>query len=383
MINMIGMAAESFELGPIRPPSEAFSLLIRVTRNCSWNRCKFCPIYKGTKFQLRSVVEVKQDIDTAKAIVDCIKELAWKSGRGDSVREVAAMVLNNPPNDAYRNVALWLYAGGKNAFLQDANTLIVKTGELVEIIRYLKETFPGISRITSYSRSKTAARKSLQELIELREAGLSRIHMGLESGYDPVLQFMDKGVTATDHITGGKNIVASGISLCEYVMLGVGGRTVWREHAVETARVLNEIDPDYIRFRTMTIQPRMLLHNDVVSGDFIRQTDEEIVEEEKLLIESLTCHSNIVSDHIINLLQEVEGKLPEDKEKMLAVISRFQALPPEDRVNFKLGRRLGVYNRLDDLDNTHLRDEVDRVMGRLGQDGVSDELLFNLMERYI
>lgn len=383
MINMIGMAAESFELGPIRPPSEAFSLLIRVTRNCSWNRCKFCPIYKGTKFQLRSVVEVKQDIDTAKAIVDRIKELAWKSGRGDSVREVAAMVLNNPPNDAYRNVALWLYAGGKNAFLQDANTLIVKTGELVEIIRYLKETFPGISRITSYSRSKTAARKSLQELIELREAGLSRIHMGLESGYDPVLQFMDKGVTATDHITGGKNIVASGISLCEYVMLGVGGRTVWREHAVETARVLNEIDPDYIRFRTMTIQPRMLLHNDVVSGDFIRQTDEEIVEEEKLLIESLTCHSNIVSDHIINLLQEVEGKLPEDKEKMLAVISRFQALPPEDRVNFKLGRRLGVYNRLDDLDNTHLRDEVDRVMGRLGQDGVSDELLFNLMERYI
>lgn len=383
MINMIGMAAESFELGPIRPPSEAFSLLIRVTRNCSWNRCKFCPIYKGTKFQLRSVVEVKQDIDTAKAIVDRIKELAWKSGRGDSVREVAAMVLNNPPNDAYRNVALWLYAGGKNAFLQDANTLIVKTGELVEIIRYLKETFPGISRITSYSRSKTAARKSLQELLELREAGLSRIHMGLESGYDPVLQFMDKGVTATDHITGGKNIVTSGISLCEYVMLGVGGRTVWREHAVETARVLNEIDPDYIRFRTMTIQPRMLLHNDVVSGDFIRQTDEEIVEEEKLLIESLTCHSNIVSDHIINLLQEVEGKLPEDKEKMLAVISRFQALPPEDRVNFKLGRRLGVYNRLDDLDNTHLRDEVDRVMGRLGQDGVSDELLFNLMERYI
>ncbi len=383
MINMTGMATESFELGPIRPPSEAFSLLIRVTRNCSWNRCKFCPIYKGTKFQLRSVAEVKQDINTAKVIADRIKELAWKSGRGDSVREVAAMVLNNPPNDAYRNVALWLYAGGKNAFLQDANTLIVKTGELVEIIKYLKETFPGISRITSYSRSKTATRKSLEELVELREAGLSRLHMGLESGYDPVLQFMDKGVTAADHIAGGKNVVASGISLCEYVMLGVGGRTMWREHATETARVLNEINPDYIRFRTMTIQPRMLLHNDVVSGDFIRETDEEIVEEEKLLIESLECHSNIVSDHMINLLQEVEGKLPEDKERMLAVISRFQALPPEDRAIFKLGRRLGIYNRLDDLDNTRLHGEVDRVMGRLGQDGVSDELLFNLMERYI
>ncbi len=383
MISMMGMATESFELGPIRPPNEAFSLLIRVTRNCSWNRCKFCPIYKGEKFQLRSVAEVKQDISMAKVIADKIKELAWKSGRGDSVREVAAMVLNNPPNDAYRNVALWLYAGGKNVFLQDANTLIVKTGELVEIIRYLKETFPGIGRITSYSRSKTAARKSLEELVELREAGLSRLHMGLESGYDPVLRFMDKGVTAADHIAGGKNVVASGISLCEYVMLGVGGRTMWREHATETARVLNEINPDYIRFRTMTIQPRMLIHNDVVNGDFIRETDEEIVEEEKLLIENLECHSNIVSDHMINLLQEVEGKLPEDKEKMLAVISRFQALPPEDRANFKLGRRLGIYNQLDDLDDARLHDEVDRVIGRLGEDGVSDELLFSLMERYI
>jgi radical SAM superfamily enzyme YgiQ (UPF0313 family) len=380
---MISTATESFELGPIRPPSEAFSLLIRVTRNCPWNRCKFCPIYKGDKFQLRSVAEVKQDISTAKVIADNIKELAWKSGRGDSLREVATMVSNNPPNDAYRNVALWLYAGGKHAFLQDANTLIMKTPDLAEVIKYLKETFPGISRITSYSRSKTAARKSLEELILLREAGLSRIHVGLESGYDPVLQFMDKGVTAADHIIGGKNVVASGISLCEYIMLGVGGRKMWREHATETARVLNQINPDFIRFRTLTIQPRMLLYNNVVSGDFIRETDEEIIEEEKLLIESLECHAQIVSDHIINLLQEVEGKLPEDKERMLAVIRRFQALPPGERAHFKLGRRLGIYNRLDDLDEARLYEGVGRVMAGLGQDGVSDELLFNLMERYI
>ena len=173
---MTDSLTESFELGPIRPPSEAFSLLIRVTRNCPWNRCKFCPIYKADKFQLRSVEEIKQDIRTANIIQDKIKELAWKSGRGDSIREVAAMVCNNPLNDAYRNVALWMYAGGKHAFLQDANTLIMKTGELVEVIRYLKETFPGISRITSYARSKTAAKKSLTELIELREAGLSRLH---------------------------------------------------------------------------------------------------------------------------------------------------------------------------------------------------------------
>jgi hypothetical protein len=102
---------ESFELGPIRPPNEAYSLLIRATRNCSWNRCKFCPIYKGERFQLRPVEEIKQDIRTARIIRDKIEELAWKSGRGDSIREVAAMICNNAPNDAYRNVALWMYAG--------------------------------------------------------------------------------------------------------------------------------------------------------------------------------------------------------------------------------------------------------------------------------
>ena len=128
-----GTLTESFELGPIRPPSEAFSLLIRVTRNCPWNRCKFCPIYKGEKFLLRTVEEIKQDIRTVRVIQDRIKELARKSGLGDSLREVAAIVCNNPPNDAYRNVALWLYAGGQSAFLQDANTLIMKTGELVEV----------------------------------------------------------------------------------------------------------------------------------------------------------------------------------------------------------------------------------------------------------
>ena len=180
-------------------------------------------------------------------------------------------------------------------------------------------------------------------------------------------------------------MVASGISLCEYVLLGAGGRKMWRQHAIETARVLNEISPDFIRFRTLTIQSRMLLYNDVVSGDFIRSTDEEIVEEEKLLIESLNCRSQIVSDHMINLLQEVDGKLPEDKDKMLAVIDRFQALAPEDRDNFKLGRRLGVYSRLDDLNDTHRYEEVRQVMERLGQeaDGVSDEVIFGLMERYI
>ena len=376
---------DSFQLGPIRPPSEAYSLLIRVTKNCSWNRCKFCHIYKGQRFELRPVAEVKQDILAAKAIQDQIKSMAWKSGYGDNLEAVAAAVLQNPPSQAYANVALWLYNGGTSAFLQDANTLIMPTPDLVEIIKFLKQTLPSITQITSYARSKTAAKKKLEELKELHQAGLSRLHVGLESGYDPLLKYMDKGVTAADHIKGGKNVVASGISLCEYVVLGLGGKKMWREHAMETARVLNQIDPEFIRVRTLTIKQGMPLYDEVQSGAFVRASDEEIVEEEKLLIENLDCHAYFVSDHITNLLQEIEGKLPDDKEKMLAAISRFQSLSPEERHNFRVGRRTGIYSQLDDMKDEQRYRLAERAIKKLSDDGkkVSDETIYFLMERFI
>jgi len=376
---------DSFELGPIRPPSEAYSLLIRVTKNCPWNRCQFCHIYKGKKFELRSVEEIKQDISTAKAIQDRLKETSWKAGYGGRVEEVATAILNNPPNEAHFNVALWLYYGGTSAFLQDANTLIMRTPELVEVIKFLKQTLPSITQVTSYGRSKTAAKKKLEELIELRQAGLSRLHIGLESGYDPLLQYMDKGVTAADHIKGGRKVVKSGISLCEYVLLGLGGKRMWREHALETAKVLSQIDPDFIRVRTLTIKQGMPLYDEIKNGNFIRATDEEIVEEEKLLIEHLDCHAHFVSDHITNLLQEIEGKLPEDKEKMLAAIARFQSLSPEERHNFRVGRRVGIYNQLEDLDNSRKHSLVEHAIQKLGNDGnqADDETIYSLMERFI
>jgi len=361
-------------------------LLIRATRNCPWNKCKFCPIYKGQKFELRPVADIKKDIETARAIYDRIKEMSWKAGLGgNGVREAAAAVLNSPPNEAYHNVALWLYAGGENCFLQDSNTLIMRTKDLVEVIRFLKETFPGIKRITSYGRSDTAARKTLEELIEIREAGLSRLHIGFESGYDPLLDYMEKGTTAAKNIDGGKKVVASGISLCEYVLLGLGGEKMWREHALETARGLSEIDPDFIRVRTLTIKQGMPLYDEVEKGNFIRAADDRIVEEERLLIENLDCHSNFVSDHITNLFQEVEGKLPEDKEKMLAVFDRFQALPAEDRDDFKLGRRAGIYASLDDLNDPRKRDIVAQIRNRIDPDGsgIDDEVFYSLMERFI
>jgi len=375
----------SFELGPIRPPSEAYSLLIRVTKNCPWNRCKFCHIYKGQKFELRPVTEVKQDIIVAKAIQDGLKAIARQTGYGGSLEAVAAAVLSNPPNEAYFNIALWLTHGGTGAFLQDANTLIMPTPDLVEVIKFLKETLPSITQVTSYARSKTAAKKTLAELKALHEAGLSRLHIGLESGYDPILEYMDKGVTAAEHIKGGKNVVKSGISLCEYVLLGLGGKKMWREHAVETAKVLNQIDPEFIRVRTLTVKEGMPLYEEVKNGNFVRSSDEEIVEEEKLLIENLDCHSYFVSDHITNLLQELEGKLPDDKDKMLAAINRFQSLSPEERHNFRVGRRVGIYNELDDMDNPHQHELAEKAIEKLSDDGkkVSDETIYFLMERFI
>jgi len=278
-----------------------------------------------------------------------------------------------------------MYDGGETVFLQDANSLIMRTRELVEVIKFLKQTLPSITQITSYARSKTAAKKKLEELKALHEAGLSRLHIGLESGYDPLLEYMDKGVTAADHIKGGKNVVASGISLCEYVLLGMGGKKMWREHAVETARVLNQIDPEFIRVRTLTIKEGMPLYDEVQSGAFVRSTDEELVEEEKLLIENLDCHAYFVSDHITNLLQEIEGKLPDDKDKMLAVISRFQSLSPEERHNFRVGRRTGIYGQLDEMKDEQKHRLAERAIKKLSDDGkkVSDETIYFLMERFI
>lgn len=377
--------ADSFELGPFRPPSEAYSLLIRATRNCPWNRCRFCGMYKGKKFELRPVEEIKQDIEVMKNIRDSIAELAWKSGYGGRLREVAAMVLNKPSSHDFYNIALWMYGGGEYAFLQDANSLIMRTNELTEVLRFLRETFPGINRVTSYGRSKTAAKKTLEELVEIHEAGLNRLHVGLESGYDRLLKYVDKGVTAAEHILGGRKVVESGISLSEYVLLGLGGKEMWREHAVETARVLNEISPDFIRIRTLSVNEGLPMYQDVENGGFVRMTDEEIIEEEKLLIEHLYCNSNYVSDHIANLLQEIEGRLPADRERMLAVIDRFQALPAEERTNFRIGRRAGIYTYLDELHDSRKHMAVEQIIDRLSQGNhqVDEKAVYKMMEGFI
>ena len=375
----------TFELGPIRPPSEAYSLLIRATRNCPWNKCLFCPVYKGTKFELRTVEEIQRDIEAAKSISDGINEIARKMGYGGSVREVAAMLYNQQEYEqCVRNVALWLFAGGKSAFLQDSNTLIMKTPELVQVITFLRKTFPNINRVTTYGRSQTAARKSLEELKDLKAAGLDRIHIGLESGYDPVLTYMQKGVTAEKHITGGRKVVEAGISLCEYIMPGLGGKKMSHEHARETARVLNEINPDYIRLRSLHVHSIMPLWSKIHDGDFELQTEDEVVKEIGIFVENLQVTSYLKSDHILNLLMEVEGKMPEDKQKCLDIINEYLNLPDEEKLNFKFGRRLGYYERLSDLKDSYGHYKIDEVITQIKASGESvDKVIFKTKDGFI
>ena len=375
---------DTFELGPIRPPSEAFSLLLRLTRNCPWNRCNFCSIYKNQKFELRGVEEIKRDIDTVRDIRERIMVQAASAASTDDPSTAGRMMLARRPEQSVYSVALWLYGGGRNVFLQDANTLIMRTHELVEVLEYLKATFPDTDRVTSYARAKTASKKSADEMKALHEAGLTRLHIGLETGSDAVLKLMDKGVTAAEQITGGRRVVEAGIQLSEYYLVGLGGRGLWRENAVETARVLSAINPDYIRLRTLSVYPTMPMNQWIADGSFELEDDEEMIDELRLMIDGLECESNFVSDHINNLLQEVEGKLPDDKSRMLAIIDRFKALPDDERTNYRIGRRARIYDSLDELGDKHKHDVVERIVGELrrGNHDGDPEQIEQLMKGY-
>lgn len=340
------------EQGPIRPPSEAASLLIRLTRNCPWNKCAFCHTYEGAKFEIRSVAEIKEDILTVREITERISEASGVAVENSGMRRD---VLNSLYHQGYgpeavMTVVNWLGRGGKTVFLQDGNSLVMKTPDLVEILEFIKESLPTVERITSYCRSHTAARKTQREFELLAQAGLSRIHIGMESGHDPLLKFINKGATQADHIEGGRKIKAAGISLCEYVMPGLGGKRWTEEHARDTAATINAINPDFVRLRSLYVVRDTELFRKTEQGEFHPLSDEEILREIRIFIDGLQgIETTVISDHILNLLEEVEGQLPKDKAGMLRVIDRYFSLPPEERQIFRLGRRLGYYRHLDDL----------------------------------
>lgn len=379
-----------FEQGPIRPPNEARSLLLRFTRNCPWNQCLFCPVYKTRKFSLRTVDEIKHDIQAAKRIADEIKAFSWKLGHSGAVNDAVIGTLFNQPGTSlnYKSIAAWLYYQTDACFLQDADNLIMKTKDLVEVLTYLKEQFPDIKRITTYSRSRTVIRKSVDALKQIRRAGLDRVHIGLETGYDALLKLMKKGVTAAQHIEAGKKLLKAGMEVSEYVMPGLGGQEMWREHAVETATVLNQINPDFIRLRSLRVPGHVPLHEKLRDGSFSMQTDDMLAEEIKLFIETLEgITSTVTSDHIMNLLEEVCGKFPDDKAKMIEIIQAYQALSERDRLIYRAGRRGGAYRSTADLKQDpatyqKIKNLIQEVEQTEGPQGV-EKMISEMVDRYI
>lgn len=279
-IGRFGLRRRNYDFPPFRPPSEANSLLLRVTRGCPWNRCTFCSMYKTIKFEVRDLGEVQTDIEMAKELY------------GDRIRTV---------------------------FIGDSNSLLIKTDILVQVLNSLFSSFPLIERVTSYARAKTLFKKPIEDLVRIYRAGLNRLHVGLETGDPDLLMEIKKGATREEMIEAGRKAKQAGFEYSLYVLLGIGGEEKWESHAKGTAEVLNQIDPHFIRVRTFIPQPGSSLYDAMIEGRFRSASPETILKENKLLLEELQVTSQFLSDHISNLLP-LHGKLPEEKERMVQMI---------------------------------------------------------------
>ncbi|QTA90040.1 radical SAM protein [Desulfonema magnum] len=269
--------------GPIyRPPSEANSLLIQATAGCPHNRCTFCMIYKnGPRFKIRKNKDIKEDISEAREIY------------GEYVRTL---------------------------FFPAGNTIAMKTDDLCEICSFARKTFPHLERITVYGSSQFIHKKGLEDLKRLAEAGLSRIHVGLESGDDVILKRIRKGTHSLQQTEAGKWIMEAGMELSMYVILGIGGKDRTEPHAIETAKVLNNVEPDFIRLRTLVPKINTPLLEEIEKGEFQPLGPHEVLKETGLLIENLEARSYLASDHYTNYIN-LEGRLPREKTKFLEQIN--------------------------------------------------------------
>ncbi len=377
---------EGFEQGPIRPPSEANSLLIRLTRNCPWNNCTFCRVYKKRKFSLRSVENIIKDIDFLNSYLRRIKQMVKPGGYADSeVLNTLYYSFEEMDRVAFNAVMSWYASGMKSIFLQDANSLIMKPDDLIYVLDHIKKCFPDVERITSYARSHTIVRIKQKDLDRTANAGLNRIHIGMESGSDTVLKKIKKGATKETHIKAGIKVKKAGMELSEYVMPGLGGIDYSIEHALETASALNSINPDFIRIRTLAVTNGTALAVEARRGEFEKPTDAMMAKELRLFLESLDgITSTIKSDHILNLFETINGKLPEDKDKMIGIIDRFFELEPEKRVLYQIGRRMGFFKGPDDMENSPHLERVKQACELYGvtPDNV-DSVIDELMKRFV
>jgi len=341
------MNSYPFEMGPIRPVDEADSLLIRTTRGCPWNRCAFCTLYRDMKFSLRSVSDIKKDILAAR------------------------QYFNGHPFES--------------CFLQDGDSFVMKTKDLIEVLKSLKKAFPSLKQISSYGRAQTMVKKSQTAMEEIRAAGLNKLYCGMESGSARVLKNVKKGITPESIIKSAHMAGKAGMDMTQFIILGLGGKELTKEHAIETARVLNEINPGDIRLLTIGVKSNSGLGRQMAEGKFTLPSEKEIIGEQRLLLENLTdITSHYANHHSVDLLLEVRGQLPRDKSQLLAVLDRFLTLTHTDQINFILGRRLGYYQRLSDMENGRSYQVVEKQADKIRDDGQeSFEEIFHRLRKQV
>lgn len=273
-----------------RPPSEAGSLVIQATLACPHNKCAFCGMYKGRKFRVRPVEEIIEDLDMA--------------------REVYGP------------------RGVRTIFLADGNTAVLPTEKLVTLAEAARERFPDLVRITVYGSAKFLVKKSLEQWKRVAEAGITRIHSGLESGDAVTLEAIRKGVTPEQAVEAYRHVKGAGMELSVYIMVGIAGTERWREHALGSAEVLNRAPPDFVRLRTFVPHPDTPWHERWRDGDLTLLSAHEALRETRLLVERLEGPTVLLSDHVSNFL-DVRGQIPDDKPAMLAEIDEALEWPPE------------------------------------------------------
>jgi histone acetyltransferase (RNA polymerase elongator complex component) len=345
------------ELGPMGPIGEGAALMLRVNRNCPWNQCLFCAVYKESKFSSRRVKEIKEDIDNARRIGDLLESTSREMGLAGWVQQevIHAAIKDHP--DIYGeypsrvtekqraarrclgNLANWFMYGARRVFLQDANALSLKAGALVEVLRYLKDRFPTVDTVTCYARSKTCNQRTPEELKELQDAGLSWCFLGIESGCDEVLDSMKKGVTKAEHISGGQKLMASGIKMAAFVMPGLAGgdREKSRRHIKETLDVLNEIGPTEIRARSLAVLESAPLWGKWEAGEFLPPREDQMVGELRELIEGIKFDCTFETLQMTNLFN-FKGQLPARGNTFLEAVYAYQDLPPLERARYLLNR---------------------------------------------
>lgn len=264
-----------------RPPSEAYSLIIQATIGCSHNKCTFCSMYKDKNFRIKSIEDIFLDLEMGRSYYERVDKI----------------------------------------FLADGDALVLKTKDLKSILIKIKELFPECMRVGIYGTPKDILTKSVDELKELKNEGLGIVYLGLESGSNTILQNIKKGVTAEEMILAGKKIKESGLTLSVTLISGLGGKENLEEHAKESAKIISEINPNYLGLLTLMFESETPLYKEVQKGTFILLEPKEIMLETKILIENLEVTNCVFrSNHASNYVS-LKGTLPEDSENLLNKIN--------------------------------------------------------------